>query len=109
MPVMVVVPTLGPLFSRALGARLKMPLGSDAVAGAHGRNAREIVARVRAGGQRPADAIVGAGTGRWQVRRLADRMDRAFIDFAEVIPADDAVRAEAGAAAPAAAVALLAG
>ncbi|MGI6851266.1 hydantoinase/oxoprolinase family protein [Mesorhizobium sp. 1B3] len=53
--------------------------------------------------------IVGAGTGRWQVRRLADRMDRAFIDFAEVIPADDAVRAEAGAAAPAAAVALLAG
>lgn len=56
----VIVPTLGPLFSRALGARLKMPLGSDAVAGAHGRNAREIVARVRTGGQRPGDAIVGA-------------------------------------------------
>ncbi len=55
-----VVPTLGPLFSRARGAGLKMPLGSDAVAGAHGRNAREIVARVRAGGQPPADAIVGA-------------------------------------------------
>jgi imidazolonepropionase-like amidohydrolase len=55
-----IAPTLGPLFSRALAAGLKMPLGSDAVAGAHGRNAREIVARVRAGGQRPADAIVGA-------------------------------------------------
>jgi imidazolonepropionase-like amidohydrolase len=55
-----IVPTLGPLFSRARGAGLKMPLGSDAVAGAHGRNAREIVARVRAGGQPPADAIVGA-------------------------------------------------
>lgn len=53
--------------------------------------------------------IVGAGTGRWQIRRLADRMDRDFIDFAEVIPTDDAARAEASAAAPAAAVALLAG
>jgi imidazolonepropionase-like amidohydrolase len=55
-----ILPMLGPLFSRALAARLRMPLGSDAVAGAHGRNAREIVARVRAGGQRPGDAIVGA-------------------------------------------------
>jgi len=54
------VPTLGPLFRRALGARLRMPLGSDAVAGAHGRNAREIIARVREGGQRPSDAIVSA-------------------------------------------------
>jgi imidazolonepropionase-like amidohydrolase len=54
------VPTLGPLFHRALAARLKMPLGSDAVAGAHGHNAREIVARVRQGGQRPGDAIVSA-------------------------------------------------
>lgn len=52
--------------------------------------------------------LVGAGTGRWQVRRLADRLGRSFIDFADVIPADDAVRAEASAAAPAAAVALLA-
>jgi imidazolonepropionase-like amidohydrolase len=54
------VPTLGPLFARALDARLKMPMGSDAVAGAHGRNAREIVARVREGGQRPSDALAGA-------------------------------------------------
>lgn len=53
--------------------------------------------------------IVGAGTGRWQVRRLAERMNRDFIDFAEIIPADDAVRADASAAAPATAVALLAG
>ncbi len=54
------LPTLGPLFARALDARLKMPLGSDAVAGAHGRNAREIVARVRDGGQRASDALVSA-------------------------------------------------
>ena len=53
--------------------------------------------------------IVGAGTGRWQIRRLAARMERRFIDFADIIPADDAVRSEASSAAPAAAVALLAG
>ena len=52
--------------------------------------------------------VVGAGTGRWQIRRLAARMERRFVDFADIIPADDAVRSEASNAAPAAAVALLA-
>jgi (4-(4-[2-(gamma-L-glutamylamino)ethyl]phenoxymethyl)furan-2-yl)methanamine synthase len=52
--------------------------------------------------------IVGAGIGRWQIRRLAERMERRFIDFADIIPANDAVRSEASSAAPAAAVALLA-
>jgi imidazolonepropionase-like amidohydrolase len=35
-------------------------LGTDAVAGAHGHNAREIVERVRQGNQKPMDAIVSA-------------------------------------------------
>jgi imidazolonepropionase-like amidohydrolase len=39
---------------------LKLVMGTDAVAGAHGRNADEIVERVRQGGQKPMDAIVGA-------------------------------------------------
>jgi probable H4MPT-linked C1 transfer pathway protein len=52
--------------------------------------------------------VVGAGTGRPQVRRLAERMGRPFVDFAEIIPAEDLVRSEASSAAPAAAVALLA-
>jgi imidazolonepropionase-like amidohydrolase len=34
-------------------------MGTDAVAGAHGQNARESIARVKAG-QSPADAIIGA-------------------------------------------------
>jgi len=38
---------------------LRMPLGTDAVAGAHGQNAREAIARVNAG-QAPMDAIVSA-------------------------------------------------
>jgi len=39
---------------------LKLVLGTDAVAGAHGRNADELIARVREGGQKPMDAIVSA-------------------------------------------------
>ena len=39
---------------------LKLVMGSDAVAGGHGRNADEIVERVRQGGQKPMDAILSA-------------------------------------------------
>jgi imidazolonepropionase-like amidohydrolase len=39
---------------------LKLVMGTDAVAGAHGHNADEIIARVRQGGQKPMDAIVSA-------------------------------------------------
>ena len=54
------VPTNYPMFKRALAAKVKMPMGTDAVAGAHGQNAREIVTRVKDGGQKPMDAIIGA-------------------------------------------------
>jgi len=54
------VPTLPAIFRKALAAGLRMPMGTDAVAGAHGQNAREIIARVKDGGQKPMDAIVGA-------------------------------------------------
>ena len=39
---------------------LDVVFGTDAVAGAHGRNVEELVCRVRDGGQRPMDAIVSA-------------------------------------------------
>jgi imidazolonepropionase-like amidohydrolase len=39
---------------------LLMVLGTDAVAGAHGHNADEIVERVRQGNQKPMDAIISA-------------------------------------------------
>jgi probable H4MPT-linked C1 transfer pathway protein len=66
-------------------------------------------AAFRVAGNLTGDApIVGAGTGRWQIRRLAERMERPFVDFADIIPADDAIRTDASSAAPAAAVALLA-
>lgn len=54
------VPTNYPMFKRALAAKVKMPMGTDAVAGAHGQNAREMITRVRDGGQSPMDAIISA-------------------------------------------------
>jgi imidazolonepropionase-like amidohydrolase len=39
---------------------LKLVMGTDAVAGAHGRNADELIARVREGGQKPMNAITSA-------------------------------------------------
>ena len=49
----------GPMFSAALKTPgLKMVMGTDAVAGAHGQNAREPIERVKTG-QKPMDAIVG--------------------------------------------------
>jgi imidazolonepropionase-like amidohydrolase len=54
------VPTNYPMFKRALAAKVKMPMGTDAVAGAHGQNARELLTRVKEGGQSQMDAIVSA-------------------------------------------------
>lgn len=55
------VPRALDTFKRALARRtLPIVFGTDAVAGAHGRNFEEIVYRVQQGGQAPADAIRSA-------------------------------------------------
>jgi imidazolonepropionase-like amidohydrolase len=49
----------GPMFSTALKTPgLKIVMGTDAVAGAHGQNIRELLERVKVG-QKPMEAIVG--------------------------------------------------
>ena len=49
----------GPMFTTAVKTPgLKIVIGTDAVAGAHGQNAREPIERVK-NGQKPMDAIVG--------------------------------------------------
>ena len=47
-------------FKRALEKKVKMVFGTDAVPGAHGRNAEELIFRVKDGGQPPMDALVSA-------------------------------------------------
>ena len=55
------VPQSLAMFKRALAVKgLKLIMGTDAGAGAHGQNAREIVYRVQAGGQSAMQAILGA-------------------------------------------------
>jgi imidazolonepropionase-like amidohydrolase len=55
------VPAVLEVFKKALRTPgLKVVFGTDAVAGAHGRNFEELVFRVREGGQDPTAAIVSA-------------------------------------------------
>lgn len=52
--------------------------------------------------------IIGAGVGRAELHRLAERLERPFIDFADLIEAEPEVRGKASDCAPACAVALVA-
>jgi imidazolonepropionase-like amidohydrolase len=55
------VPQSLAMFKRALTVKgLKLIMGTDAGAGAHGQNVREIVYRVQTGGQPAMEAIIGA-------------------------------------------------
>ncbi len=53
---------------------LKIVMGTDGGAGAHGQNAREIVYRVNQGGQPAMDAIVAATSLNAAALGLADRI-----------------------------------
>jgi imidazolonepropionase-like amidohydrolase len=55
------IPVKLEMYGRAMKHRkLKIIMGTDATAGAHGRNAEEIVYRIEKADQRPMDAIAGA-------------------------------------------------
>jgi len=66
-----VLPLNVEMFKRALATPgLKIVFGTDAVAGAHGRNAEEFIYRVRDGGQDPMAAMVSAQSLAAQAMRL---------------------------------------
>ena len=74
------VPVVIDMFKRALKTpNLKIVYGTDAVAGAHGRNIEEAIVRVRDGGQKPMDAIVSLTSRSAEAMRMQndDRRDRA--------------------------------
>jgi imidazolonepropionase-like amidohydrolase len=55
------IPRMADAFRRAMQHKgVKIVFGTDAVAGAHGRNFEELIYRVRKGGQAPMDAIISA-------------------------------------------------
>ncbi len=70
------VPTLIPIFKKAMAAGLKMPMGTDAVAGAHGQNARELIVRVNDGGQKPMDALISTTSLAAETLRMGDTIGK---------------------------------
>jgi imidazolonepropionase-like amidohydrolase len=63
------------MFKNALKVSgLKLLMGTDAGAGAHGRSAEEIIYRVQMAGQRAADTLAGATSLNAQSIELADRI-----------------------------------
>lgn len=69
------IPTVIEMFKRALKVpKLKIVFGTDAVAGAHGRNVEETIVRVRDGGQKPMDAIVAMTSLAAESLRMQDRI-----------------------------------
>lgn len=61
------------MFKRALATpRLQMLVGTDATAGAHGQNAREVIYRVQQGGQAPMEAIVQLTSGNARALGMQD-------------------------------------
>ena len=68
------IPLITTVFKKALAAGIRMPMGTDAVAGAHGHNEREIIARVKEGGQSPMDAIIGATSLSAESMNLGDQI-----------------------------------
>jgi imidazolonepropionase-like amidohydrolase len=77
------VPRALEVFREALSVpRLKVLFGTDAVAGAHGRNVEELIYRVRQGGQAPSDAIVAATSLAAESLGLASEIGALAPDFA---------------------------
>jgi imidazolonepropionase-like amidohydrolase len=52
------IPMMADVLKKAMAHHVKIVLGTDAVAGSHGRNAEEFIYRVKDGGQPAMDAIV---------------------------------------------------
>jgi imidazolonepropionase-like amidohydrolase len=69
------LPLAAKMFRQAIATPgLNVVYGTDAVAGAHGRNVEELVCRVRDGGQKPMDAITSATSLNAQALGMADSL-----------------------------------
>jgi imidazolonepropionase-like amidohydrolase len=62
------------VLKKAMAHHVKIVLGTDAVAGSHGRNAEEFIYRVRDGGQPAMDAIVSGTSLAAESLRLQDKI-----------------------------------
>ena len=84
------IPVYRDFFKRALKIPgLKIVFGSDALAGSHGRNAEELVDRVRDAGMDPMAAMVSANSLAAEALRMSDRIGSIASGFqADIIALD---------------------
>jgi imidazolonepropionase-like amidohydrolase len=68
------VPLVADVLRRARKAGVKIVLGTDGVAGAHGRNAEEFIYRVKDGGDTPMNALLSGTSVAAESLRMADRI-----------------------------------
>ncbi len=73
--------------ARALG--VKVVLGTDAVAGAHGRNAEEFIYRVREGHDKPMDALMSGTSVAAESLRMSDKIGTIAAGFEADLVATD--------------------
>jgi imidazolonepropionase-like amidohydrolase len=68
------LPLVADVLRRARKANVKIVLGTDAVAGSHGRNAEEFIYRVKDGGDKPMDALMSGTSVAAESLGMADRI-----------------------------------
>lgn len=68
------IPDLPPLLRRARRMGLKVVLGTDAVAGSHGRNAEEFIYHVKDGGDKPMEALMSGTSVAAESLRMGDQI-----------------------------------
>jgi imidazolonepropionase-like amidohydrolase len=68
------LPLVADVYKRARKLGLKIILGTDAVAGAHGRNAEEFIYRVKDGGDTPMNALISGTSMAAESLGLADQI-----------------------------------
>jgi imidazolonepropionase-like amidohydrolase len=68
------LPLVAEVLKRARAHRVKVVLGTDGVAGAHGRNAEEFIYRVKDGGDTPLDALTSGASIAAESLGMADRI-----------------------------------
>jgi imidazolonepropionase-like amidohydrolase len=68
------LPLVADVLRRARKAHVKIVLGTDGVAGAHGRNAEEFIYRVKDGGDTPMDALMSGTSVAAEALRMGDQI-----------------------------------
>jgi imidazolonepropionase-like amidohydrolase len=68
------LPLVADVYKRARAHHVKIVLGTDAVAGSHGRNAEEFIYRVKDGGDKPMDALITGTSMAAESLRMGDKI-----------------------------------